>query len=115
MKVYACPIPAPNPDYANYDREKENAKIEAHKLQVTSWLKTKGYTGKRTGEIVRFQVADGYAEYMLGDGRKSILIHLPYYDGYQYGDVRFLPKAEIIRRIEAEKEFAKLFEKKGAD
>jgi len=114
MKVYACPIPAPTPDYANYDRDKENAAIEAHKLRLTSWLKANGYTGKRTGEIVRFPVADGYAEYMLGDGRKSILVHLPYYDGYQYVDVRFLPKAEIIRRIDADKKFTALFTKGDA-
>lgn len=113
MKVYAPPanLPAPEPDYRNYDREKENAKIEAHKAALIRWLKGAGYTGKRTGETVRFGVADGYAEYMLGEGRKSILIHLPYYDGYAYNDVRFLPKAEIIKRIEADKRIAALFKK----
>jgi hypothetical protein len=115
MKVYACPaeLPEPETDYKNYDRAKEAAKIEAHKAALKNWLKGSGYTGKRTGETVRFQVADGYAEYMLADGRKSALIHLPYYDGYSYPDVAYLPKKEILRRIEAEKNFAALFAKKN--
>jgi hypothetical protein len=113
MKVYALPavLPVPETDYRNYDREKEHAKIEAHKADLVAWLKKGGYTGKRTGETVRFQVADGYAEYMMAEGKKSFLIHLPYYDGYSYNDVAYLPKAEIIRRIEADKRLAALFKK----
>jgi hypothetical protein len=49
---------------------------------------------------------------MLGDkGRGGILIHLPYGDAWQSRDVQFLPKSEIVRRIEADKKLAKLFTK----
>ena len=115
MKVYACPaeLPEPETDYKNYDRVKEAAKIDAHKAALKAWLKNAGYTGKRTGETVRFHVADGYAEYMMGDGRKTILIHLPYYDGYSYPDVAYLPKKEILRRMEADKRMAALFANKN--
>lgn len=114
MKVYACPdeVPFTEPDYRNYDRDKEAANEAAHRAALKTWLKEAGYTGKHTGETVRFQVADGYAEYMLGDGKKSVLIHLPYCDAYDYRDVGFLPKAEILRRIEADKKFAAIFAKK---
>ena len=111
MKVYSSPIPAPAVDYRNFDRGKMIADESAHQEAVKSWLKTNGYTGKRTGEIVRFQVADGYALYMLADGQKSALIHLPYGDAYQYPDVRYLPKAEILRRVEADKRLTALFKK----
>jgi hypothetical protein len=111
MKVYASPIPDPKTDYVNFDRDKMIKQENEHRAALKKWLLDSGYTGKRTGETVRFQVADGYAEYMLADGRKSALIHLPYADAYSYPDVRFLPKAEILRRIDAEKNFAKLFSK----
>lgn len=116
MKVYGLPaeVAAPEVDYRNYDRERVQKQETEHREKLAGWLRNAGYNGKRTGEIVRFQVADGYAQYMLGDGKKSCLIHMPYGDAYAYDDVRFLPKAEIIKRIDADKRFAKLFEKKSA-
>lgn len=111
MKVYGSPVVPPKVDYLNYDRDKETKRENEHREAVKKWLLDNGYKGKRTGETVRFGVADGYAEYMLGEGRKSVLIHLPYGDGYHYRDVRFLPKAEIIRRIEADKNLTALFKK----
>jgi hypothetical protein len=111
MKVYALPneVPAPETDYRNYNREKEVARENEHMRKLAEWLRKAGYTGKRTGEIVRFGVADGYALYMLADGKKSALIHLPYGDAYNYNDVVYLPKKEILRRIDADKAMTKLF------
>jgi hypothetical protein len=113
MKVYSCPkqVPAPEPDYRNFDMKKEQALQDKHQEDLKNWLKANGFAGKHTGEIVRFGVADGYAEYMFMDGPKSGLVHLPYGDGYQYRDVSFLPKTEILKRIKQEKEFAKIFSK----
>ena len=113
MKVYSCPaeLPAPQPDYSNYDCNKELAREEAHMEKLAKWLRARGYTGKYTGEIYREGVADGYACYMLADGPQSFLIHLPYGDGYQSRDVLFVPKKEIVKRIEGEKKFRKLFSK----
>lgn len=114
MKVYECPaeIPEIEVDYKNYDREKEEAKEDAHRAQLKAWLKANGYPGKRTGETVRFGVADGYAQYMLAEGKRSVLIHLPYGDAYSYRDVGFLPKAEILKRIEQDKRIRAIFSKK---
>lgn len=115
MKVYALPenLPAPQPDYRNYDATKEQAAEAKHCAEVKAWLISQGYKGKHTGRIVRFGVADGYAQYMIADGPKSFLIHLPYVDGYQYRDVAFLPKKEIIRRADADDAFQAMFSKKG--
>lgn len=115
MKVYALPesLPAPQIDYMNYNAEKAQAQEAAHTASVKAWLIAQGYKGKHTGRVVRFGVADGYALYMIADGPKSFLIHLPYVDGYQYRDVAFLPKKEIIRRADADDAFHVLFTKKG--
>jgi hypothetical protein len=75
-----------------------------------------GYTGKHTGGIYRTGVADGCAQYMIGDkGRGGVLIHLPYGDAYQSRDVQFLPKAEILKRIEGEKAIAELFAERAKE
>ncbi len=115
MKIYSCPkeVPPPEPDYRNYDHAKELRAEEEHEAKLKAWLVTKGYTGKHTGAIYREGVADGYASYMVGDGRSFILIHLPYGDAYQSRNVQFLPKREIIRRLEGAKAMAQLFARKG--
>lgn len=113
MKIYSCPdeVPPPVVDYDNYDHAKVDDDEAAHMKALSKWLKTKGYTGKHTGEIYREGVADGYARYMVMDGRSFGLVHLPYGDGYQSRDVQFLPKKEIIRRLGLSKKMAALFAK----
>jgi len=113
MKIYSCPkeVPAPEPDYSNYDHAKVDADEQRHMDALKSWLIEKGYTGKYTGEIYKEGVADGYALYMVMDGRTFGLIHLPYGDAYQSRDVGFLPKKEIIRRLGSAKKFAALWNK----
>lgn len=118
MKIYRCPteVPPPVVNYSNYNRDKEAAAEQKHMADLKNWLIAKGWTGKYTGEIISFGVADGRACYMMADGKNSCnscLIHLPYGDAYQYPDAAFLPKSEIIRRIESEKKLNELFSKKG--
>ncbi len=112
MKVYGIPeeVPFAEPDYINYDRDREEARETAHKEQLKEWLVAAGWNGERTGQTVSFPVADGYAQYMFADrGRQSYLMHLPYGDAYQYRDVEFLPKDEIIRRIDLDAKRASFF------
>jgi hypothetical protein len=114
MKVYSLPdeLPAPEPDYLNFNLKTEEVKIQAHKEALKAWLVKAGYTGKNTGETLSFPVADGHAQYMLAEGKSSILLHLPYFDGYAYPDVAFLPKKEILTRIDIEKKRRNFFASK---
>jgi hypothetical protein len=112
MKIFNCPkeVPAPKPDYSSrYNRAAEIRAEDKHKTDLMEWLQRAGYTGKQTGKVYRDQVADGYALYMVADGPKSCLIHLPYGDAYHSRDASFLPKKEIIRRIEARRDFVNRF------
>ncbi len=115
MKVYSLPkeVPAPQPDYSHYDHAKEMKAEQDHKAALKAYLIRMGYTGKYTGEIYQEQIADGYALYMVADGPKAGLIHLPYGDAYQSRDVQFVPKKEVFRRIEAHKKFNALFANKA--
>lgn len=115
MKVYGVPneCPAPQVDYKNYDYDKMVADEEAHKEALKQHLIGMGYTGKYTGGIVSFGVADGRASYMMADaGAKSALIHLPYGDAYQYNGIQHFPRSAVIQQIESQKKIAKLFAKK---
>jgi len=116
MRIYGLPnaLPAPVLErYSTEDLDAHYAAEAAHRERLKQWLREHGYTGERTGEIVRFPVADGFAQYMLADGvRTECLIHLPYGDGWQYRDAKFLPKAEILRRIDAQKRVDALFDGK---
>lgn len=119
MKVFACPaaVPAPEPDYSNYDFKKEQEREEAHKAALKQHLIEMGYTGKHTGGIAQFGVADGYAQYMLADGKgrygASFLIHLPYGDAYQYNGIQHFPKKAIIEEIQRRERMAALFARRG--
>ncbi len=101
MKVYSCPTecPAPKIDFSNPNWEDMDELEQEHQEKLKAHLKSIGFTGKYTGEIVMFGVADGHAQYMMADGPKSFLIHLPYGDAWNYRDIKFIPKIEIIKRI----------------
>lgn len=116
MKVYAVPeeVPAPVTDYRNFDLKKVMADEAAHKEALKKHLREAGYTGKHTGGVAQFSVADGYAQYMLADGNgrygPSFLIHLPYGDAYRYLHIDHLPKKAIVEMIEQRARMNKLFE-----
>jgi hypothetical protein len=115
MKVYDVPqeLPWTQPDYRNFDFKAEQAREEKYEADLKQWLIGQGYTGKHTGNLVRFQIADGYAVYMIADApRQSCLIHMPYGDCYHYPDVKYLPKSEIIKRVDALKALKEIFRKK---
>ncbi len=96
------------------DNAKELRAEEEHQARLAAWLKARGYVGPYTGAIYREGVADGYALYVLADGPKSCLIHLPYGDGYQSANVQFVPKSEVIRRVKADAAWAKLLKERHA-
>ena len=116
MEVYSAPahLPAPVPNYANYDSVREQQREAEHQAKLAAWLISQGYTGPKTGKIVRWQVADGYAVYMVADGTKFKLIHLPYGDGYQWPYMDRLIKQDVLEQIERQEKLAALFAKKGA-
>lgn len=118
MKVYACPegFEEPTVDYRNFDMQKMIADENAHKERLAKHLRENGYTGKHTGGIARFGVADGYAQYMLADGKglygPSFLIHLGYGDAYSFQHIQYLPKKEIVENIQRQQALASMFGRK---
>ena len=114
MKVYSLPdeVTFPQPDYRNYDVQREQEREAAHQERVKKWLIEQGYKGKRTGEILQIGHADGYAQYMLAEGSRSFLVHLPYGDAWDSPLANKLTKSEVLRRIENTKALREMFSKK---
>lgn len=111
MKVYAAPADITLvTDYSNYNRVEEQKKEAAYKEAIKSWLVENGYNGPNTGGIASFPVADGYAQYMLGEkGRSTILIHLEIGDAYNYQFIERLTKADIMQSITRDKNMKAMF------
>lgn len=103
MKVFSLPkgLEAPEPDYKNYDHEKEAAAEKAHQDKVKDWLLKNGYPGPNTGKLYREPVADGHAVYMFADGKPAALIHLPYGDGWHSRTVSGMSKKAVLDLIKS--------------
>lgn len=116
MKIYSCNdhVSAPEVDVnVPYDRTRE-AQAEAEYLTAmkTHLRTTLGCTGANTGKILRVPFADGAAQYMLAEGRQSFLVHLELGDAYHNPDVQYLPKKEVLRRIQSAEAFAEAWAKR---
>jgi hypothetical protein len=111
MKIYSVPkeLPPPEPDYANYDTKVQLAREEKHQADLKAWLISHGYTGPHTGEVVYFGVADGHASYMVADGKRFALVHLPYGDAYNYRGIEYFPKKAILQQLSKHKKMKDIF------
>jgi hypothetical protein len=61
--------------------------------------------GDSIGEIVKFPVADGYAEYMVLKIKPLCLIHLPLNDAYEFQYAQNLTTKDILLSIKQEKDW----------
>lgn len=118
MKVFRLPegVPAPEVDYANFELEQMRRDEEEHIARLKAWLIERGYDGQNTGRILSTPVADGHASYMLAEhGSDSFLVHLPYGDAYQDRNVQFLPKEEVLARLDAQDRMREIFQRAAAE
>lgn len=104
-KVYAPPfkLRSPNIDSRGDRRKQEEEYCE----KVRAWCTEHG-SGPCRGEILRFPVADGHAQYMVINCEE--LIHLPLGDAWQIPDayIRGLRSTDIAYMVEFQKRFPKL-------
>ena len=62
------------------------------------------------GEIVKWNVADGYAEYMVCSLKPLKLIHLPIGDAYEYWDAKLQTVKSIKEQIDGRKRWLKFMD-----
>lgn len=64
---------------------------------------------KYVGEILRFPVADSYAEYMVASLKPVELIHIPLWDAWEFGYAHLLTAKQIKEDLERQKKLAEIF------
>lgn len=114
--VYAAPdyIKAPSLDIDNLDAY--DAACEAYRQQVIEWAKANSpSTSDLVGEVIRFPVADGYAEYVVMNTRPLQLIHLETGDAYAADamTLRGLRVSDVRSMVKSSRALADMFA--GAD
>ena len=110
--VYSALSTVPTPKFPTpFDNEVYKKNEEQYVIDLKKELKSMGYKGKNFGEILRFQVADGYAEYMVVSMRPLKLMHLPLGDVWDFQYAHLLTAKEVNEKIEGKKALAKIFRK----
>ena len=121
MKVYSVPAGVKVPDFMDamtngrYDMDKDNKQTQQFLDDVKAKLLSMGFNGPLTGEVVRYQIADGYAQYMVADApRQSCLIHLPLGDAWSLPawQTNGITKKVLKEQLAADKRLAALFARK---
>jgi hypothetical protein len=113
-KVFSNPIPAPafadsngSFDVAGYEK-----RCEEYREATENYIRTE-LTGKckHTGKIIRFPIADGYAQYMVWTLTK--LIHLDEGDGWHAdaATLRGMRAVDVAEKVERGERLAGLFAK----
>jgi len=109
-KVYSLPKEFKAPDFNWEDIEQ----YEKDCLDLTEKLREfciKRNNQKNVGAVIKFQVADGYAEYMIVSTKPVELIHLPFWDCYQSETASLMTAKAIQDKIDQKIMLDKLFSK----
>ena len=116
-KVYSHPYEINTPDFneafidGRFSVEKMTELDNRFIEECRAWVRDAGYRHKLTGQIIRFGVADGQAQYMILNG--TSIMHLPLGDGYQIPEAhaRGLRAKDMAAMVDYEKRMKELWGK----
>lgn len=117
-QAFANPIPAPAFMEADgsWDMHGYDARCEQYRRDTEAYIRRDlGGKHKLTGRIIRFPVADGYAQYMIWTPTKWI--HLDEVDGYHANDatVRGMRAVDVADYFERQDRLDAYFAAKRAE
>jgi hypothetical protein len=107
-KVYLLPDGFNAPDFNWEDinqYEKDCAELTE---RLKKWCIERN-NQKNVGEIIKFPVADGYAEYMVAATKPVELIHLPFWDAWHSETAPLMTATAIQQKIDQKIAMDKLF------
>lgn len=103
-------IKVPSLDFKNIDKYPKQC--EKYTADLKKILQEHNPKGKNVGEIIRFPVADGNAEYMVLNMRPLQLVHLPLGDAWEFAHADLLTPKAVQDKIDQQKRMDKLFGRK---
>jgi hypothetical protein len=107
-KIYNLPdgFEAPKLNFSKMDEYRTAcAKLEE---DLKAWL-LKRNNAEHVGEIIRFPVADGYAEYMVAALKPVELVHLPLWDAWDFQYAHRLTAKDVKEKIQQAKALQRIF------
>lgn len=111
-KIYSAPKEVGNKPAFNsaepFSTHSKNEREYTAKVQV--WAKQTG-SSEFAGEIIRFPVADGYAQYVVLSLKPVKLIHLDTGDGWQFPYAHRITAADVRREAEYGRAINEIFSK----
>jgi hypothetical protein len=113
MAIYALPdefqkaVPEWTGD--SYDEHMVREKTFCNKL--AECLRNRNPSDSLVGEIMRWPVADGYAEYMVAATKPVQLLHLPLGDAWHYPLAHRATKKDIVNHLGRVRAMDRLFGK----
>ena len=113
-QIYDVPdeVNVPKIKFGNFNLKEYQEEVEKFYKDLKQHLLNLGWVGEHVGEVIRFPVADGYAEYMVFDLNPVRLVHIPLGDAWHFEYVHLLTKTEVLKKIQQQKALAELFGKK---
>ena len=111
-KIYASPLEVKIPEFNWNDIEQYKKDCETYKENLKAFLRKRN-SGKTVGEVLRFQVADGYAEYMVASLKPVELVHLPLWDEYQFEYADLMTAEKVQEQITRQNALKELFSRKS--
>jgi len=108
-KIYNVPKEVKVPEF-NFATIKEyDADLKKFKDELKDWCVKRNPNQECVGEIIKFPVADGYAEYMVAAVKPVQLIHLPIWDAWHFQYAGRLTKKDVVEKVAQQQALAKLF------
>jgi hypothetical protein len=106
-KIYSIPEQFKNTMPSCWDDKIDYQTAEKQWLEdLEDYVRDNYGVGKYIGRIIRFQVADGYAMYMVMSLTSKVkLIHLPLMDGYQSEFPHLMTIKAVKAKIDSEDKF----------
>lgn len=112
-KIFLAPSSITLPQWSINKTYQENMLEENKYLETLKGLVVKSNPKQKlVGEIIKFPVADGYAEYMVASMTPLELIHIPLGDAWHFEYAHRLTKKDVEEKIRNQKALEELFKKK---
>jgi len=92
-------------DNEKYIEELKDLLLKRKNISPGTWSGPEKYVG----EIIRFPVADGHAEYMVASMIPLELVHLPLSDAWHFQYVHLLTAKEVTEKLVGQKKMKELF------
>ena len=102
-------VPEIGHDFKKYEKE-----CEEFATKLKEFLIKRNPNGELVGEIIRFPVADSYAEYMVASLKPVALVHMPLMDAWDFEYANRLTAKDIKDKVAQQKALEKLFSRKKA-